>query len=421
VAEREGCRRRLEWAVRHLESFGHRGSASDHERRAAEWLREQLRQIGLEARCESFAGCRSYGARILLHVAGAALALPLIWYAPLAASLLALVVLLSFLAETTTRARVLTRLLPPAPSTNVVGRLAGDGPPRRRLVLCAHIDTQRTGLIWDPAIVRRFALVHKRTVGPARAPLFGMTLALTAQLALSLVAWAGVVPPWAVGIVLGLVYLAAAVLLAEWAVRQYVPGACDNATGVAAALELARRWSAQPAAGVELVVLLPGSEETGCLGSAAWLDAHRHQLRSVPTQFLNLDTLGYGRPRYLHSECGLSGVLRRYPRALLDGCARVAAALDLDGAGPHRLPTQTDGLSFLARGIPGITLTTFEDGMRLPHYHCLSDRAEHLDFDVTCQATEFAWQLLLVLTRDGADRPTARRTVTPARDAAHSG
>ncbi len=93
-----------------------------------------------------------------------------------------------------------------------------------------------------------------------------------------------------------------------------MPGAADNATGAAAVLTLGEAWCRRPHDGVELVLLLPGCEEPGMLGSAAWADRHREELSELPTFFLNIDNLGVGPVRFFGAEIPLLGWPVAYPR-----------------------------------------------------------------------------------------------------------
>ncbi len=45
-------------------------------------------------------------------------------------------------------------------------------------------------------------------------------------------------------------------------------------------------------------------------------------------------------------------------------------------------PTPSDDLAFLARGISGLTIMTFEDGLYVPNLHRIRDQAEQMDFEV---------------------------------------
>jgi len=380
--------------VRDLEAPGHRGSATANEELAADYLVQELNQIGVEAQKEFFRSYSSYGARILTHMFVGVLGLALLPWSAASSMLLSAVALVSFQAESITRFRLLSRLLPTSQSCNVVGRIpAASGQAARRVVLCAHIDTQRSGLIWSALFVRPFSYIFARVPGPVRAPLFSLTLALSVQLVLGGLILSGVVLTNLVVIGLAVYYAGALVLVGQWSIGKFVPGGCDNASGVAAALVLASRWRQQPRADVELVVLLPGSEEVGSLGAAAWLDAPQSELTAIPTCFLNLDTLGYGAPHCITTSCSLSGPQFRYPASLLRRCAAIAERLGLSCAVGHSPPTPTDGLAFLARGYPGLTIMTYQKGFFVPNLHQCSDTAERMDFDIAAAATDFAWEV----------------------------
>jgi hypothetical protein len=158
------------------------------------------------------------------------------------------------------------------------------------------------------------------------------------------------------------VYAASGALLAQWSVGAPVPGAADNASGAAAVLSLAEDWLGRPETGVELVLLLTGCEETGALGVAAWADRHRVEIDARPTAFLNLDGLGFGPPHLLGREVPLAGPPRRHPPGLVARCRRANADGGRDLPEALTLPGFTDGLAFLARGLPDVTLVDCQPG-----------------------------------------------------------
>ena len=381
--------------MRELEAPGHRGSATANEELAADYLIEQLRQLGVNAHKQYFRSYTSYGARILVHVVVGVLGLATLHWNATLSVLLSAAACVSLQAESITLWRLLSRLLPTSRSCNVVGRVpTPSGKATRRLVLCAHIDTQRAGLIWSALFVRPFSFVFARIPGPVRSPLFSLTLALAVQIMLGGLILGSVKFTDDAAIALAVYYAGAMLLVGQWSIGRFVPGGCDNASGVAAALALMARWQQQPPGDVELIVLLPGSEEVGSLGAAAWLDANRGALATTPTRFLNLDTLGYGAAHCITTDCSLSGPQFHYPRPLLKRCAAVADRLGLVGAVGHSPPTPTDGLAFLSRGIPGLTIMTYEKGFYVPHLHQMSDKADLMDFEITSQAADFAWAML---------------------------
>jgi DNA-binding MarR family transcriptional regulator len=111
--------------------------------------------------------------------------------------------------------------------------------------------------------------------------------------------------------------IGSAALALETASNEPVPGASDNATGVAGVLALAERFATEPLPGTEVVVLLPGCEESGMGGMAAWLGRNGRLLDPGRTLVLGLDTIGSGIPVVLRAEGGLWPVRYRERDVLL--------------------------------------------------------------------------------------------------------
>lgn len=383
--------------VRQLAGFGHRGSATEQEARAAAYLADELRGLGLEPETESFAGNRSFGARLLLHIAVAAIGAALLWYWPTLTILLASAALASLILELTTRGAFFSRAMPNHRSCNIVARLAPRrGEARGRLVICGHHDSQRTGLIWNESIWERLTPMLLKLPAAARSPLLPVTLAMLAQSLIGAAALAGADRAFVsvAGITILVIYGFAGALLAEWSIGVHVPGASDNASGAAAVLALGEEWLREPADEIEVVLLLTGCEETGALGAAAWADRHRAEIRGLPTAFLNLDGLGFGPPRFVGQEAPLAGPPVNYPPRMLSICAAIAAEEGLVNAGPHPVPGFTDGLAFLVRGVPGVTVIGSRADGHLPHWHQPTDDAENMDFDAAWRGIEFARRLM---------------------------
>jgi len=404
----ETARQRYERRVRWLAGLGHRGSTTANEREAAEYLRGELSASGIEAALVPFAGHDTLAWVLLLPVAAAALGAALTWLTPWAGLVLGPAALATLILEQGTRADLLCRLLPRRPSQNAEARIPADGVPTRRIVLMGHYDSQRTGRIFDPQIAGRMEPVMARCPGPLKSPMFMPQLAMALQSLAAL--WALLSPGSIVASsVLGftlLVYAVTAALLVQWGRSPYGPGASDNASGAAAVLALGERWRASTPGdgeprpeGVELLLLLTGGEEAGLRGATEWIRAQRDDLRRVPTLFINIDTLGYGTPRFVGREQSIAGWPGVYPDAVLEVCHEAAERLGLADAGPHTLPLPTDALPFLVRGFPGVTVISFERHGLIPHYHQQSDTADNMDFDVAWRAVELGWAILQGLAR----------------------
>jgi hypothetical protein len=311
----------------------------------------------------------------------------------------------SFAGEMHTRWTLLSWLLPRRSSRNVVATISAEErtESRHTVVLLAHFDTQRTGLIWRGGLVKLFARLFQIVPGPLRSPTFLVMAAFVAQPIIGLL-W--IIYPELVAVDVGIgaivvIYVVASFLLLNWARSPFVPGAADNATGTAAVIELARRWQEKGEhEAVELQMVLTGCEETGCLGAAAWAEARRNDLASRSCFFLNLDTFGYGTSRFIGVEHTLAAIPVKTPKAMLELCERAVDIHGLEDAGPHVIPTFTDGVAFLSRGIPGISLLGFADGVHMDNFHQPSDISENIDFDAAWDSVDFAWTVLELLAPD---------------------
>ena len=381
----------FERRVRELEAFGHRGSSTEIEHRAAEYLAGELREAGIPPIEDEFRGARSMAVRLLVHVIVAAAGAALLWRFPVATIVLAVLALVSLIAEQGTPSVWLSWPVCRARSINVWGRVAASSQPRRRVLLCAHYDTQPSGWIW--AISRLMTRMAYRSPLLLKPPMLALVLLMAAQVvlgAMALVPGAGAIAAALDGLLL-LAYTVLSVLLVQWAMGRPVPGAADNASGVAAVLGIAEDWRANPPADdVQLIVLLSGCEECGMLGAAAWADAHREELRAIPTMFLNIDGIGFGPPRVLGAEVPAAGLPVRADPDMLVLCRQVAREMGLDDVGPHALPGPTDGLAFLVRSIRGATIVGFKEGGVLPNYHTFHDTSQNMDWASARVGLEFA-------------------------------
>ncbi len=264
--------------------------------------------------------------------------------------------------------------MPKGEGANVIARVAAADRARGTLVLAAHHDAANTGLVWHPALVRLGAARHlrRRRVDPFMAPVAG---------ALALGAAACALPrrlPVARWARAGAAALLAGSVAADIDVARSptVPGASDNATGVAVVLELVRGLAAAPPAELEVIALLPGAEEAGMGGMAAFLRERGGDLRS-PALVLGLDTLGAGTPILATGE----GTMRehRYPRAPLAIVDEGAAIAGEPRPERWRIGGWTDPILAAFAGIPSISMLSIGPGY-FPNYHRPSDVPENVDW-----------------------------------------
>ena len=165
--------------------------------------------------------------------------------------------------------------------------------------------------------------------------------------------------------------------LAERELRgEDVPGASDNASGAAVALQLAAECAASPLEHTEVDVLITSCEESGLLGAQAY--ARRHKLRAAETTFLNFDTVGGDAPLTYILREGSATVSRPATErlvALLEEIAQRRPDLGLvPAATTPGLPT--DATPMRARGWEAITLLA--QGETIPNYHWPTDTYENV-------------------------------------------
>jgi hypothetical protein len=338
-----------------------RRSASAGERESAAWCARRLSEAGAQSvEVRPFRYQHSFGPAHALHFAAAALG-----RLPAAAALA------GFELDYSGRAQPLRRLLPASEGANVVGRIPATIRPesarrgstgKRTLVLVAHHDAAHTGLMWHPALAGAGGSESGRP-----------SFALLPELAMAALA----VGPRRLRAPARLVLALAAALSLQVARGATVPGASDNATGVAAVLALVERLVADPLPGVDIVVLLTGAEESGMGGMAAWMDSDGARLDAGSTLVLGLDTLGAGEPMVASSEGPLWRVDYRVED--LDLADAGAARAGLARPRRFRVGGWTDPVLARLAGLPTISLLSLR-GNAFSDYHLPTDTPDRVDW-----------------------------------------
>ena len=367
----------LRRTIEQLTSF-ERPSASDGERRAAQWIANELRELGVEAEVEEERAHGTYWWPIGIFTALAALAGLL--GRRLLGTLAGAFAALGVWDECGLWRGHWTRgLLPKRPTWNVVGR-AGDPDAGRTVCIVAHHDAAHGGLIFDFSAVRWYAdrfpeRLERGRVWPGTMKLVfagPVLVALGSLLGLRRVRGAGT-----------FISAGSAAFMADIARHGVVPGANDNLSAVAAMLAVAERLRDEPVAGLRVLFVSTGSEESFEEGMAAFLDRHEHELPRDRTDVLVLDTVGSPRLILLEGEGMI--VRRPYDAALKDAIAAAARDAGVPILREHWLSFGSDALLALRRGYRTALIASF-DRHKLPsNYHQPSDTAENVDY-ATVQA-----------------------------------
>jgi Peptidase family M28 len=350
-----------------------RPSASEGERRAAEWLVERFAELGAEARIEAEPAHGTYwwplGIGAALGALGAVAALR---GRRLLGTVLGAIGAAGIADDFPPGQRRLRRALPKRTTHNVVCEL-GDPEAERTVVVIAHHDAAHSGLVFHPKlplIADRLGLVERTDTSPMlMAPVLG------GPLLAALGALTGWRPLAKLGLFLG---LGSAAAMAEIGSRDVVPGANDNGTSVVALLALARNFVAEPPEGVRVILLSTGSEESFSEGMKAFGERHFPRLPRESTFFLCLESIGSPHLLALRGEGFLK--MHEYPSrslAFIDGLAEEMGIWLYPNL---RLHNGTDGLESLAAGYETVAICGCTDLKQPANYHWWHDLAENVDF-----------------------------------------
>jgi hypothetical protein len=303
------------------------------------------------------------------------------------------------------------RFLPQRTAVNVVAEL-GDPDAEHTVLLIAHHDAAHSGIVFHPelprAIGRRFpnALERANTTPPtmwgavAGPKLVALGSLLGGRFGRRLRRLGGIVSAG---------YVAA---FADIGIRRTVPGANDNATGVAVLLSLAHAWAEKPPPGMR-VILLSTSEESILEGMEAFARRHFATLPTDRTHVINLDTVGSPHLLLLEGE-GMLGI-REYPKdflALVNSCAD---ELGIFIWPKLRFRNATDGVVALRAGYPTAALASVDQYKAPTNYHWPTDTADNVHYQQVFDAARLC-ELVVKRLAERAAGATRRGTVKATAD-----
>lgn len=358
-----------------------RPSASEGERRAAEWIAERLRGLGLSPVIEEERAHGGYWWPLAVAnaaaAAGGVVALRRRGNASrVMAGLVGAAAAAAVWDDITGRGfRFRGRLFPHRRTWNVVTE-TGDVNAERSVIVVAHHDAAHSGLVFHPALGQ---------IGPRFFPKLQEKASHT--LPIMHAVWGGPLL-LAAGALLGSTRLQrSGVALAAGAVaamldiagRPVVPGANDNLSAVAAVFALAQSLQDQPLEGVRVLLVSTGSEESFSEGMLGFARRHFPSLDRARTEVLCLECLGSRTLVVVEGEGMLK--LHDYPHHMREELAAAAAEAGVEVTRGLRTVAATDGLISMRAGYPTVTLASIDETGLPRNYHWPSDTPEALDWD----------------------------------------
>ena len=387
---------RLRATVEHLAAM-ERGSASEGERRAAEWIRDRLSDHGLRARVEEAPAVGSFHLPLALLsaaglLAGAAGRLGL----PIGALASAGIV-----DDVSGGPHAFRTVLPHRTTYNVVAE-AGDPEAARTLVFVSHHDAAHGGFIFRPELMTLAA--DRFPEWYARQHTSPQVMRLVAAGPLLAGLGAALRRPWLRGLGLAISAGSLAAFL-DIAARGVVPGANDNLSAVAVVLELARALEEQPVRGVRVLLVSTGSEESFMEGMRGFVARHRAELAPERTQVICLESLGSPELVLLEGE----GMIRmnEYDAGTRDLLAEAAQRAGVPLRRGLRSGLATDALIAHGAGYPTATLASVNEYKLASNYHSPNDIAANVDYGTVAAAARVAEAAVRAVAERAARTSTA--------------
>jgi acetylornithine deacetylase/succinyl-diaminopimelate desuccinylase-like protein len=376
----------IERVIRELASY-ERPSASEGERRAADWLADEFRAAGCrDVRVEEERAHGGYWWPLgLLNAASGVAAL----LGRLPAALVGAFASAAVYDDVGGgKLWFRRRTLPHRPTWNVLAGL-GDPEAPRTVVFVAHHDAAHSGLVFHPALPRlgmklvprlheraqqSIPIIYGTFLGPLLVALWG----LLGRRGLK----GG-----------GLFFsFGAAAVMANIAASRVVPGANDNLSAVSVLVALAHELSERPPDGVRVLLLSTGSEEGFMEGMQAFGRRHFGELDRASTEFVCIECVGSPHLCVVEAEGMLR--MRYYTESSREALARAGTEAGTELLRGLRTVAATDALIALRAGYPTCTLGGIDETKFPAEYHWESDVPDNLDWDSIEGAVEVCLRYL---------------------------
>jgi hypothetical protein len=372
----------LEGIVRHLASI-ERASCSAGEHQAAEWIAGRLRERGLAPRLEEETAHGTYWIPLgLVSALGSLAGFAALRGRRRAAAALGALAAAGVWTETEGgRHRFRRAFLSKRRTWNVVAE-TGDAGASRAVVVFAHHDAARSGLLFHPGVLetiekRAPQLIENAETSP---PLWALVFA--APVASALGALTGVRKLMALGAYGG---ATATAVFTEMAWRPTVPGANDNLSGVAVVVGLARAFSERPLKDLRVILVSCGSEESLQEGINGYLARHGHELPPETTDAICVDSVGS--PGLCVPEGEAMLLMHDYDPGLKDLLSDCGAELGIGVRRGLRFGFSSDAIAWLRRGHRTVLLGSINHLKAPSNYHWPSDHADNVEYGTIADAT----------------------------------
>jgi hypothetical protein len=283
--------------------------------------------------------------------------------------------------------------LPRKTTTNVVAEFGAENA-QRTVIVVSHHDAAHSGFVFHPELarapLRRFPKIAE-TTDTTPGTMWG---AVGGPLLVAVGSLLDLRPLRRVGAFIAAGYTAAMI---DIGLRDVVPGANDNLTGVAVLLSLARSLGDDPLPGTRVILLSTGSEESFMEGMQGFARRHFKDLPTDTTSFVCVDTVGS--PRLLALEGEGMVWMNEYPKDFLAQVKAITDELGVELVPNLRLRNATDGLIALRAGYPTVALGSVDEFKIPTNYHWPTDTADRVDYGTVSDCARVVLALIRATPR----------------------
>ncbi|WP_394991465.1 M28 family metallopeptidase [Emticicia sp.] len=354
--------------VEKLTSFPNRGIATKNEAKVLEYLSQLFDNQDVNK--EKFRTPKTYISVVWWLFLGLATGLICLNFSSILGLILTFVFVTLALLYFNWYASPITSLPPLVTSHNLVIKNTSSAPKAKKLILMAHWDTAPISLLYRPEMVGNFRKSLR----------ISQILMLLAQfIAISQF------------LLLNTFLLLVANILAFYFILQgitatidfirfgYSNGASDNATGVAAAIETAKKLWSRNLQNIDIELVITGAQEVGMIGARAYMKTHYKEF-TKETYLINFDTLGSGDLKIITQTGSWSNII--YDNDLIKIAKETAAQTpdlkDIKTGAWHT--ADFDSIWFQRAGIPSLTLAALDKNGRMPNIHRPTDTLSNVNF-----------------------------------------
>lgn len=376
--------------------IGPRPAGSESEKKAQEYIADQLRTCADEVTIEEFklapkafmsfiAIC---GAFLLIAVVFSMVKLPIV------SAVLTAIAFICLILEFVMYKEFYDFLFPKATSHNVIGVKKATGEAKKRIIFSGHVDSS-------------FEWTYTHLGGNILLYIAGgyAIISLIAVCIINMFFAFGVFEPdstsyeifywlqlaFAPGGVVALLFLNN---------KRCVHGANDNLTGTMASVAVLKYLKDNDISfeDTEVIAMSAGSEESGLRGSRAYIKRHLDDLNDIPTIFIGLETLRDYEDIAIY-ERDMSGTVKMDAGvcSLLKKAGK-QAGLDLPYSSVYL--GASDGAAVQQLGIPAVTLAAMNPGPPR-YYHTRRDTADNMNMKTVEKGLEIALNALFIYDEEG--------------------